>query len=120
LSQDYILWVTGTVKPGVDGNRARVEYNQVKLIADINVKSLVRALNVYMHPKELFDGKQQTISTILEQFPGNVPLWFHFQDNEEDMGVSLVSNFRVDFNEEVQIILEEMSVRFQFQLDDRI
>lgn len=120
LSQDYILWITGSVKPGVDGNRARVDYNQVKLISDINVKSLVRALNVYMLPKELFDGKHQSISTVLEQFPGNVPLWFHFQDNDEDLGVSLVSNFRVDFNEEVQIILEEMSVRYQFQLEDRI
>jgi hypothetical protein len=64
--------------------------------------------------------KHQTVSTVLEQFPGNVQLWFHFQDHDEDMGVSLVSNFKVDFNEEVQVILDEMEVRFQFQLEDRI
>jgi hypothetical protein len=43
-----------------------------------------------------------------------------FDDAEEEMGITLVSNFRIQFCPELIVILEEMDVRFEYTIDEKI
>lgn len=121
ISKDYILLISGSLIPNIEmGGRPKVKFKTLKLASDLNSVKLVKLVNIYMRPKELFDGKYQTINDIIEQYPGNTAVWFHFQDPEEEIDVSLVSNFRIEYNEMVKEILEEMEIRFEHVLEDRI
>jgi DNA polymerase-3 subunit alpha len=120
LSKDYILLIQGVVEPRPDDNRPRVTYKNIRLATEIEPTQIIKALNVSLRPIDLVNGLHQTVSDILEQFKGNTPVWFHFQDAEEEMGITLVSNFRIQFCPELIVILEEMEVRFEYTIDEKI
>ena len=120
LSKDYILLIQGVVEPRPDDNRPRVTYKNIRLATEIEPTQIIKALNVSLRPIDLVNGLHQTVSDILEQFKGNTPVWFHFQDAEEEMGITLVSNFRIQFCPELIVILEEMDVRFEYTIDEKI
>ncbi len=120
LSKDYILLIQGVVEPRPDDNRPRVIYKNIRLATEIEPTQIIKALNVSLRPIDLVNGLHQTVSDILEQFKGNTPVWFHFQDAEEEMGITLVSNFRIQFCPELIVILEEMDVRFEYTIDEKI
>ena len=47
----------------------------------------------------------------MEQFPGNTTVWFSFNDPDEELGLTLVSNNKINYGPEVRELFEEMSVR---------
>jgi DNA polymerase-3 subunit alpha len=113
MSRDYVLLISGTVEPARDGSRSLVSYKSVRLASDIKVENLVRSIKVYMRPSDLFDGKHQTLNDVMEQFPGNTTVWFSFSDPDEELGLTLVSNNKINYGPEVRELLEEMSVRHE-------
>lgn len=64
-----------------------------------------------MRHSDLFDGKHQTLNDVMEQFPGNTTVWFSFNDPDEELGLTLVSNNKINYGPEVRELFEEMSVR---------
>ncbi len=120
LSKDYILLIQGVVEPRPDDVRPKIIYKPVRFASDIDPSQLVKSISITLRPSDLVNGIHQTISDILEQFPGNTPVWFLFQDGEEEMGVTLVSNFRVNFCPELLEIMNEMEVRYEYQIEEKL
>jgi len=52
----------------------------------------------------------------MTEYPGDSYLMFNFQDPDEDMGVTLVSENRITYSQEVKQILTEMSVEHHADL----
>ena len=73
-------------------------------------------MSVTMKPEELFNGKQQALLSVMTEYPGDSYLMFNFQDPDEDMGVTLVSENRITYSQEVKQILTEMSVEHHADL----
>lgn len=120
LSKDYILLIQGIVEPRPDDVRPKIIFKPVRLASDIDPSQLIKSISISLRPNDLVNGIHQTISDILEQFLGNTPVWFHFQDGEEEMGVTLVSNFRVNFCPELLELLDEMEVRYEYQIEEKL
>jgi len=65
-----------------------------------------------MTPADLEQGKQQILVDILEQHPGNTPLYFNFHDGDEKMGVKMIARNAMHYNQEVVQVLDEMQLKY--------
>ena len=119
LSKDYIVIISGTTEPNLERNDARVNFNSITLASEVNEKSLVKSLKVEMTPLEIEKGKYQAVQHIIEQFPGTCSVIFNFSDIEENMSVTMVSKYGIQFNSDVVEMLKEMEVYFTPITDER-
>lgn len=116
LSKDYVLIMHGSIEPDREGTRARMIYKKIMLATELVPEKVVRSVSVTMRPEELFNGKQQALLNVMTEYPGDSYLMFNFQDPDEDMGVTLVSENRITYSQEVKQILTEMSVEHHADL----
>src|SRR6056300_221441 len=116
LSKDYVLIMHGSIEPDREGTRARTIYKKIMLATELVPEKVVRSVSVTMKPEELFNGKQQELLSVMTEYPGDSYLMFNFQDPDEDMGVTLVSENRITYSQEVKQILTEMSVEHHADL----
>ena len=114
------MLIQGVVEPRPDDLRPKISFKPVRFASDIDPAQLVKSISISLRPSDLVNGIHQTISDILEQFQGNTPVWFQFQDGEEEMGVTLVSNFRVNFCPELLEIMKEMQIRYEYQIEEKL
>ncbi len=119
LSKDYIVIISGTTEPNLERNDARVNFNSITLASEVNEKSLVKSLKVEMTPLEIEKGKYQVVQHMIEQFPGTCSVIFNFSDIEENMSVTMVSKYGIQFNSDVVEMLKEMEVYFTPITDER-
>jgi DNA polymerase-3 subunit alpha len=116
LSKDYVLIMHGSIEPDREGTRARTIYKKIMLATELVPEKVVRSVSVTLRPEELFNGKQQALLNVMTEYPGDSYLMFNFQDPDEDMGVTLVSENRITYSQEVKQILTEMSVEHHADL----
>ncbi len=119
LSKDYIVIMAGSVEQGSD-NRGKLNIRQIKMASEIEPLKVIKSLDVKMNITEINQGKFNIVGDVLEQFPGDFPVWLYVSDREDDIEVSMVSNHRVEASIEVKEMLQEMGVNFKYQIEDRI
>ena len=119
LSKDYIVVIHGTTEPNPDRSDAKVNIISISLASDIDEKKLVKTLKIDMTPIEVDGGKYQVIQHIVEQFPGNCSVLFNFSDIEEQMNVSLISKYGIQFSIEVETMLKDLDIDYTPILDER-
>ena len=119
LSKDYIVIITGSVEQGSD-NRGKLNIRNIKMASEVNPLKVIKSLDVKMSTTELNEGKFNVVGDVLEQFPGEFPVWLYVIDKEDDIEVSMVSSHRVEASMEVKEMLYEMGVNFNYQIEDKI
>ncbi len=120
ISKDYILLIQGVVEPKPDDDRPKISFKSIRLATELEPAKLIKSITITLRPIDLENGIHQTVSDILEQFRGNTPVWFNFQDLDEEMGVTLVSNIRVEFCSQLLELMDEMKVRYEFAVEEKL
>jgi DNA polymerase-3 subunit alpha len=112
LNKDYILILNGQTDYMRSKDEMRVTIHSITLGADVDENSIFRSVVVDMTPADLDQGKQQILVDILQQHPGNTPLYFNFHDGDEKMGVKMIARNAMHYNQEVVQVLEEMELKY--------
>ena len=112
MNKDYILIINGQTDLMKSKDEMRVSLHNLTLSADVDENTIFRSVVVDMTPADLDQGKQQILQDILQQHPGNTPLYFNFHDGDEKMGVKMIARNALKFNIEVQQVLDEMELKY--------
>ena len=119
FSKDYIVVITGNTETNPERSDAKINVKSIQLASEINEENLVKSLKIEMTPLEVSEGKYQVIQHMIEQYPGNCSVIFNFNDIEEQMNVTMVSKYGVNFGLEVEKMLEDMNLSFTPMIDER-
>lgn len=119
FTKDYIVVITGNTETNPERSDAKINVKSIQLASEINEENLVKSLKIEMTPLEVSEGKYQVIQHMIEQYPGNCSVIFNFNDIEEQMNVTMVSKYGVNFGLEVEKMLEDMNLSFTPMIDER-
>ncbi len=119
FSKDYIVVITGNTENNPERSDAKINVKSIQLASEISEDNLVKSLKIDMTPLEVSEGKYQVLQHIIEQYPGNCSVIFNFNDIEEQMNVTMVSKYGVNFGLEVEKMLEDMNLSFTPLIDER-
>ena len=119
LNKDYILILSGQTDYMTSKDEMRVSIHSIGLAADVDEETLFKSVVVDMTPVDLEQGKQQILVDVLEQYPGQTPLYFNFHDGDEKLGIKMIARKGMKYCKEVTEILTEMELVFSAKMLDK-
>ena len=119
VGKDYLLMIKGKMEFSERNQKTYVRYEEISLANNLNAQEIVKGVTVEMDVEDMMKGKWAMLETVMEQFPGNCPLWVSLTDKDENMGVKLIARQGFQYSKETMQMLEDMEMRYFVRLDEK-